>query len=123
MMTDNISLERLMLGEVSRECPILISIVLIKNTLVQSSFGGKDLFGSQLQITVGIEGSQGRNMKAALLATPLNINPNQKNYCQVYGGIFKQKKKFIFKQHKCQTRRISKLKKKQKEKQNIYIKL
>lgn len=81
-----------MLGEVSRECPILISIVLIKNTLVQSSFGGKDLFGSQLQITVGIEGSQGRNMKAALLATPLNINPNQKNYCQVYGGIFKQKK-------------------------------
>lgn len=94
-----------------------------KNTLGQSSFGGKDLFGSQLQITVGIEGSQGRNMKAALLATPHNINPNQKNYCQVYGGIFKQKKNFIVKQHKCQTRRISKLKKKQKEKHNIYIKL
>lgn len=36
-------------------------------------------------------------MKAALLTTQHNITPNQKktqktkNYCQVYGGIFKQK--------------------------------
>lgn len=63
-----------------------------KNTLGQSSFGGKDLFGSQLQITVGIEGSQGRNMKAALLATPHNINPNQKTIVRFMEGFSNRKK-------------------------------